>query len=141
MNTAQDILIYAESHEIQMSARDGKLVLEGRLTDDFLESAKQHKAELLKTLSQPDQRNPKNDNDAEFIKWAFRDGKSVRVWSGVLREWIWWSPDKARARTKKQETDEVVYHMAELITLIGRDGQSLKDMHILKKEFDGEITK
>jgi len=47
MNTAQDILTYAESHEIQMSARDGKLVLEGRLTDEFLESAKKHKPDLL----------------------------------------------------------------------------------------------
>jgi hypothetical protein len=47
MNTAQDILTYAESHDIQMSASDGKLVLEGRLTDEFLESAKRHKPDLL----------------------------------------------------------------------------------------------
>ncbi len=47
MNTAQDILTYAESHYIQMSAKDGKLVIEGRLTDEFLESAKKHKPDLL----------------------------------------------------------------------------------------------
>ena len=47
MNTAQDILTFAKTHEIQMSAKDGKLVLEGRLTDEFLESAKKHKPDLL----------------------------------------------------------------------------------------------
>ena len=50
MNTAADILSYAQSHDIQMCARNGKLVLEGKLTDKFLESAKQHKAELLEVL-------------------------------------------------------------------------------------------
>jgi len=47
MNTAADILSYAQSHDIQMCARNGKLVLEGKLTDEFIESARQHKSTLL----------------------------------------------------------------------------------------------
>ena len=50
MNTSTDILTYAAEHDIQMCARNGKLVLEGKLTDEFLESAKQHKAALLEVL-------------------------------------------------------------------------------------------
>jgi len=47
MNTAQDILEYTQSHNIQMSAMDGKLILEGGLTDELLEKAREHKPELL----------------------------------------------------------------------------------------------
>jgi len=47
VNTAQDILEYTQSHNIQMSARDGKLILEGELTDEFIESAKKNKPALL----------------------------------------------------------------------------------------------
>ena len=47
MNSAQDILEYTESHDIQMSARNGKLILEGELTDELLEKAREHKSELL----------------------------------------------------------------------------------------------
>ena len=47
MNTAQDILEYTQSHDIQMSAKDGKLILEGELTDELLEKAREHKPELL----------------------------------------------------------------------------------------------
>jgi len=47
MNTAQDILEYTQSHNIQMSALDGQLILEGELTEEFIETARQHKAEIL----------------------------------------------------------------------------------------------
>ncbi len=47
MNTAADILTYAELHNIQLSAQNGKLVLKGRLTNEFMELAKQHKSEIL----------------------------------------------------------------------------------------------
>jgi len=137
MKTAADLIEYAQTHQIHLAADGGKLILEapdGKLTPEFLKSAKACKTELLEALSA-------NKTDAELIKEAFRDGQPVRVWSGVLQEWIWWSPNKEIAERKKQETDEVVYHKGELITLIGRDGQSLKDMHILRKEFDGEIIK
>lgn len=82
-----------------------------------------------------------DDSDEALIQRSFRDGKPVRVWSGVLQEWIWWAPSKEIAERKKQETSEAVYHKGELINLIGWDKQSLKDMHVIKKSFDGEITK
>jgi len=50
MNTAQDILNYAQTYDIQMYAMDGQLKVNAPkevLTDEFLESAKQHKSELL----------------------------------------------------------------------------------------------
>jgi len=49
MNTAADIISYAKSHNINMIAKieNGNLVLEGNLTDEFIESAKQHKPDLL----------------------------------------------------------------------------------------------
>ena len=52
MNTAQ-ILSYAQSHNISLIAEDGLLKIDApkaALTDDFLETAKQHKAELLEVL-------------------------------------------------------------------------------------------
>ena len=56
MNTARDIISYAEKHDIYISTREGQLILNApkeELTDEFLESAKAHKVELLETLSQP----------------------------------------------------------------------------------------
>lgn len=52
MNTAADILSYAAEHDIQMCARNGNLVLEGKLTDEFIESAKQYKQEIIRALSE-----------------------------------------------------------------------------------------
>ena len=50
MNTATDILAYAKTHDISLIAEDGQLKIDApktALTDEFLESAKQHKPDLL----------------------------------------------------------------------------------------------
>ncbi len=50
MNTAAEILTYAKTHDINLVAEDGQLKIdapETALTDDFLESAKRHKSDLL----------------------------------------------------------------------------------------------
>ena len=50
MNTAADIFSYAQTHDINLIAEDGQLKIdapETALTDEFLESAKQHKSEIL----------------------------------------------------------------------------------------------
>jgi len=50
MNTAADILTYAKTHDINLNVEDGQLKIdapETALTDDFLESAKRHKSDLL----------------------------------------------------------------------------------------------
>ena len=50
MNSLAEILTYAEQHHIQIAAHDGKLTvkaLDGVLTPDFLEKARQCKPDLI----------------------------------------------------------------------------------------------
>jgi len=57
MNTAADIFCYAQTHDINLIAEDGQLKIdapETALTDEFLESAKEHKQEILKALTKVD---------------------------------------------------------------------------------------
>jgi len=62
MSTAQDILNYARSNDIQLATKDGQLVINAPKTafiDEFLISAKQHKVELLEILTTSSKRwNP-----------------------------------------------------------------------------------
>lgn len=61
MNTASDILSYAKTHDIRLNAEDGQLKIdapENELTDEFLESAKQHKSEILEVLTKEDRWDP-----------------------------------------------------------------------------------
>ena len=53
MNSVREIFAYAEANHISIITEDGNLKIEApetALTDEFLESAKQHKAELLEVL-------------------------------------------------------------------------------------------
>ena len=55
MNTAREILAYAKQHNICLEVENGKLIADApdsNLTEEFLSSAKRHKAELL-TLIDP----------------------------------------------------------------------------------------
>jgi len=57
MNTAADIFSYAQTHDINLIAEDGRLKIdapETALTDEFLESAKQYKSEILEALAKED---------------------------------------------------------------------------------------
>ncbi len=57
MNTAADIFSYAQTHDINLIADEGQLKIdapETALTDEFLESAKEHKQEILKALTKED---------------------------------------------------------------------------------------
>ncbi len=57
MNTATDILTYAKTHDISLIAEDGLLKIDApkkELTDEFLDSAKQHKSEILEALAKED---------------------------------------------------------------------------------------
>ena len=57
MNTAADIFCYAQTHDIKLIADEGQLKIdapEKALTDEFLESAKEHKQEILKALTKED---------------------------------------------------------------------------------------
>ena len=55
MNTASEIISYADEHNIHLTARGGQLVLNATkeaLTDEFLSTAKQHKAEILNVITE-----------------------------------------------------------------------------------------
>ncbi len=57
MNTATDILAYAKTHDISLIAEDGLLKIDApktALTDEFLESAKLCKSEILEVLTKED---------------------------------------------------------------------------------------
>jgi len=61
MNTAADIFSYAQTHDINLIAEDGQLKIdapETALTDEFLKTAKQHKAEILTALYKSERWNP-----------------------------------------------------------------------------------
>jgi len=75
MNTATDILNYAQIHNIGMVAEDGQLKIdapETALTDDFLCSAKQHKEEIIKALREinPDERWSPELADEGYV-WCY----------------------------------------------------------------------
>ena len=57
MNTAADILSYAKKHDIRLVADGGQIKIDApkaTLTSEFLESAKQHKSEILEVLTKED---------------------------------------------------------------------------------------
>ena len=51
MNSALDLLEYASKHKIMVAVDGDQIKLEGQFTDEFLETARQHKPELLEALS------------------------------------------------------------------------------------------
>jgi len=71
MNTVADILSYSYTHDINLVAEDRQLKIdapEKALTDDFLESAKQHKLEILGVLTREDRWDP--ELAAEGYVWC-----------------------------------------------------------------------
>ena len=112
------------------------------------ESAEQYPAQNPQNEQKPVETNVFADiadiangdvSNKAVIQQAFKEGKPIRVWSGVLHEWIWFAPSIEIAKRKKQQTSEVVYHRGEIIIVKGWNKQDLKNIHALKKSFDGEI--
>ena len=95
MNTAADIFSYAQTHDINLIAEDGRLKIdapETALTDEFLESAKQHKSEILEALTKEDPELMALVSDAcagldmtpeQFIRVLNNEGKK-QIISGEL---------------------------------------------------------
>ena len=95
MNTAADIFSYAQTHDINLIAEDGRLKIdapETALTDEFLESAKQHKSEILEALTKEDPELMALVSDAcagldmtpeQFIRVLNNEGKE-QIISGEL---------------------------------------------------------
>jgi len=73
---------------------------------------------------------------------AIRQGYAVRVWSGVLEEWLYWVRDKERrAKAIARLGVELwqVWTLAELTAIQGMDPQDLKNLHALKRQFNGSM--
>lgn len=78
MNTAADILSYAQIHNINMVAEGGQLKIDApeiALTDEFLKSAKAHKTEIMTALSQE---RWNQEMAAQGYTWCF----DCRNWNG-----------------------------------------------------------
>jgi len=86
MNTAADILTYAKTHDIRINAKDGQLKInapENELTDEFLESAKQHKPDLLLLTIANDACAGLDMTPEQFIRVLNKNGKQ-QIISGEL---------------------------------------------------------
>jgi hypothetical protein len=71
---------------------------------------------------------------------AIKAGKAVRVWSGVLEEWLWWVRDEeARHRLIAQGCELPIYTLGELVAVAGMDVDALVELHQMKKRFGGTI--
>jgi len=77
MNTAQEIISYAATHDINLVIRNDKLVIDApkeSLTDEFLDTAKEHKPEIIKALTE--RWNP--ELCAKGYQWCF----DCKNWDG-----------------------------------------------------------
>ena len=86
MNTAVDILNYAKIHDINLIAEDGQLKINApkvALTDEFLESAKQHKPALLLFAIVSDACAGLDMTPEQFIRVLNSEGKE-QIISGEL---------------------------------------------------------
>jgi len=95
MNSATEILSYASKHKIKIAV-DGEQIkfeaVEGEITNEFLESAKQHKSEILEVLTKTDPELMERVSDAcaginmtpeQFIRILNSKGKQ-QIISGEL---------------------------------------------------------
>jgi len=90
LNTAADILSYAKTHDINLIAEDGQLKIdapETALTDEFLESAKQHKSEILEVLTKIEPELMERVSDA-CIGLDMTPEQFIRVLNGKAKEQI-----------------------------------------------------
>jgi hypothetical protein len=107
VNTAKDIINYAEQHDIHIVVRDGQLILNAPkvlLTDEFLASAKAHKVEILEILSQQEllikfacqglEITPTqfmticNEEDIEYIRKGSFSVETLRAYAASFAEGI-----------------------------------------------------
>lgn len=86
MNTAADIFNYAQTHDISLIAEDGQLKIdapETALTDEFMESARQHKPDLLLLTIVSDACIGLDMTPEQFIRILNSEGKA-QIISGEL---------------------------------------------------------
>lgn len=95
MNTAQEIITYAGTHGIDLIIRDDRLVIDApknELTDEFLDTAKEHKSEIISALTE--RWNP--ELSAEGYQWCF----DCQHWNAFERIKTYYDPDKKKSAKK-----------------------------------------
>jgi hypothetical protein len=142
MNTAA-IIDLARKAGVTLVTDGMKLACEGpqKEIDLLLPSLKAHKAEVIAALQS--HRIPFNEDAMAMVK----AGHPVRVWSGVLGEWLWWVRDEAGKKNLVADGVDpgCIYTLGELAVITGWKGEladrqaALKDIHVMKKSFDATV--
>ena len=70
-----------------------------------------------------------------------KTGYPVKVWSGVLQEWlIWVRGETERNKLIKQGCTLPIYTLGELAVVAKRSSEDLRNIHQMKKIFNATIT-
>ncbi len=72
---------------------------------------------------------------------AIKQGHAVKVWSGVLEDWLFLVRDeerKAKAVSKGNDAWRL-WTLAELTAVQGMNSQDLQNLHTLKRQFNGTL--
>ncbi len=120
----------------QLNVVDGKVRVSsntGPLPDDLVDKLRASKTELLVALT------PMGPVDQDTMT-AIEAGQPVRVWSGVLGEWLWWVRGEVeREKLIAEGCTEPIYSLKELGIVNGWEPDDLKLAHALKKDLGATI--
>ncbi len=120
----------------QLNVVDGKVRVSsntGPLPDDLVGKLRASKAELLAALT------TMGPVDQDTMT-AIEAGQPVRVWSGVLGEWLWWVRGEVeREKLIAEGCTEPIYSLKELGVVKGWEPDDLKLAHALKKDLGATI--
>ena len=84
--------------------------------------------------------NAKTARDNMKAMDAIRAGQAVKVWSGVLVEWLYWVRGEGEREELLAEGCEIpIYTLGELVAVSGFPPQDLRNIHELKQGFDATI--
>lgn len=148
MNTS---ILISELRErgILLSVNGDKLHVDGpdaELTPELCETLKAHKPALMAALAgAPSAWNavPAQPGSEPFnapALEAIKSGSAVRVWSGVLEDWIWFVRDNtAREKLLAEGCVRPVYSLGELAIVVDFDEQGLRDIHAAKRRFGAVV--
>ena len=92
------------------------------------------------------QNSLKADQDNQFEPFnqaamdAIEAGQAVKVWSGVLQEWLYWVRGEGERKELLDEGCEIIiYTLGELAIVSGFSPEDLRNVHELKQNFNATI--
>ncbi len=72
---------------------------------------------------------------------VIKSGQAVPVWSETLHEWLYWvRDDQIKKRLQADGCELVIYTLGELAVISSMPAKDTKQIHELKKTFDGTIN-